>query len=59
LPDAPAPSLFQDWRVGRDAALEAAMAHVTNAEANEIDRARVFYYERESQRVGWRPFWRA
>lgn len=59
LPDLPAPLTFEDARRGHDRALDAAMTHTTTAEANEMQRERVFYYERESQRADWRPFWRA
>jgi hypothetical protein len=59
LPDLPAPVTFADDRVGADRALDIAMTHTTDAEANELDRERVFFYERESQNVRWTPFWRA
>jgi hypothetical protein len=59
LPDLPAPVTFADARSGADRALDIAMSHTTAAEANELSRARVFYYERESQTAGWSPFWRA
>lgn len=59
LPDLPAPVTFADARNGVDRALNVAMTHTTDAEANELDRARVFFYERDSQKAGWSPFWRA
>lgn len=59
LPDLPAPATFADAQSGVDRALDLALAHTTDAEANELTRARVFYFERESQRADWRPFWRA
>ena len=59
LPDLPAPVTFADMRSGAYRALDIAMSHTTDEEANELSRARVFYYERESQNVGWSPFWRA
>lgn len=59
LPDLPAPVTFADARDGADPALDIAMTHTTNAEADELDRARVFFYERDSQQTGWTPFWRA
>jgi hypothetical protein len=58
MPDLPTPSTFADMRDGADRALDLALTHTTDAPANEIDRARVFYYERESQSAEWRPFWR-
>lgn len=59
LPDLPAPATFEDYRTGLDRALDLALGHTTDAEANEIDRARVFYFARASQSAEWRPFWRA
>lgn len=58
LPDLPAPVTFADARDGADRALDIAMSHTTNAAADELDRARVFFYERDSQKAGWSPFWR-
>lgn len=58
MPDMPAPMTFADARIGRDAALDLAITHTTDADANELDRARIFYYARESQSAEWRPFWR-
>lgn len=59
LPDLPAPVTFADARDGADRALDIAMTHTTVAAADELDRARVFFYERDSQKAGWSPFWRA
>lgn len=58
LPDLPAPVTFADWRSGADRALEIAMAHTTQDEADELVRSRVFYFARASQNAGWTPFWR-
>lgn len=58
LPDLAAPVTFADAQSGADRALEIAMTHTTNAEADELDRERIFYFERESQKAAWRPFWR-
>ncbi len=58
MPDLPAPVTFADVQSGADRALEVAMTHEADAATDELDRARVFYYERESQRAEWRPFWR-
>lgn len=59
LPDLPAPVTFADAQGGVDRALDLALSHTTDAAADELDRARIFYYERESQTAEWRPFWRA
>lgn len=58
IPDLPAPETFADWRAGRDEALEVALAHITREEADEATRERIFYFNRASQAVEWRPFWR-
>jgi hypothetical protein len=49
---------FADWRAGRDAALDLALSHETNAPADELTRERVFFFGRPSQEAEWRPFWR-
>jgi hypothetical protein len=59
MPDLPAPTTFADYQAGADRALDLALTHTTDAPADEIDRARVFFYERPSQRATWAPFWRA
>lgn len=59
LPDLPAPQTFADWQSGADRALDIAMTHTTSDEPDELTRARVFYFGRESQNAGWTPFWRA
>jgi hypothetical protein len=58
MPDLPSPAMFADFVAGVDPALNLAMAHTTDAQADEIDEARVFYFARESQNAEWRPFWR-
>lgn len=57
LPDLPAPVTFADARGGVDRALDIAMTHTTDAEADELSREHVFFYERPSQTINWRPFW--
>ena len=57
LPDLPVPELFEDWRSGRDPALEQALTHEA-AVTDELDRDRIFYFRRPSQKGEWRPFWR-
>jgi hypothetical protein len=59
MPDLPAPSTFADYAAGVDRAVDLAMTHTTDEAVNELSRARVFYYERESQTAEWRPFWKA
>ncbi len=58
MPDLPAPETFADWRAGRDAGLDAALAHYAREEADEAARERIFYFRRPSQSTEWRPFWR-
>lgn len=59
LPDIPVPSTFEDARAGVDRALDLALSHTPSSAPDELDRSRLFYFERESQRASWRPFWRA
>ena len=59
LPDLPVADSFADWAAGRDPALELALSHAGEGEAKDLSRARVFYYERDSQKADWKPFWRA
>lgn len=58
MPDIPVPALFADWAAGRDPALDAALAHRTQAPPDDFAADRVFYYARDSQKVAWAPFWR-
>ncbi len=58
LPDLPVADTFEDWRNGRDRALAAALAHQTDAAADELSRDRVFYFRRASQLRPWSPYWR-
>jgi len=56
LPDVAAPRAFDDWMVGHDAGLEAALAHTS-----ERDIGDVYWFipwERPSQAETWVPFWR-
>lgn len=59
LPDLPAPVTFADWLSGADRALEIAMTHTADEAQDELQRSRVFYFARDSQKAGWSPFWRA
>jgi hypothetical protein len=59
-PDLPAPPLFSDWIKGRDAALEAALAHDPGTLPKTDWRGRVVSpWERESQTASWRFFFEA
>ena len=58
MPDLFAPMLQADWVAGRDAALDQAVSHSTDAQAIEWSEARAFHFRRESQQAEWRPFWR-
>lgn len=58
LPDLPAPDTSEDWRSGRDRALETAMAHRNSTALEDWSRDRVFYFQRASQQRDWSPFWR-
>jgi hypothetical protein len=59
LPDLPVADRFDDWAAGRDPALDAALTHAGEGEANDLAATRVFFYERPSQKADWKPFWRA
>lgn len=58
MPDISAPMSHQDWLQGRDAALDIALTHTTDAAATEWSEERVFFFGRASQQVAWRPFWK-
>ena len=58
LPDLPVPDSSEDWRAGRDRALETALAHRDDAAPEDWSRDRVFYFRRPSQQRGWTPSWR-
>ena len=58
MPDIFAPMTFADWAAGRDAALDAALSHTPDGAIDELDRDRIFFYDRPTQKVEWRPFWR-
>ena len=57
MPDLLVPAVFEDWRAGRDPALDAALAHRTEAKANDLSEGRTFVYGRASQKAEWKPFW--
>lgn len=57
LPDLPAPPAFTDYVAGRDAALEAALAHDAGGDPGTDWRERVVKpWARESQKASWRFF---
>ncbi len=55
FPDVFVPSLYADWLGGRDPALDAALSAVPVGDNAFASRPR--YFERESQKAGWTPFW--
>lgn len=56
-PDLPVPETFADWRAGRDRALATALDHRSDATANFLSRDSVFFFNRQSQKAAWKPFW--
>jgi hypothetical protein len=59
FPDLLSPARFADFAAGRDPALDLALTHADEAQANELTRERVFYFGRPSQSGVWTPFWLA
>ncbi|MDR7118149.1 hypothetical protein [Caulobacter sp. BE254] len=57
MPDVLVPLRFADWTAGRDAAMEAACAHVDNRTLDDLSEARTLYSDRPSQKAEWKPFW--
>ena len=57
-PDLPVPSLFADWKAGRDPALELALTHRAEGPGDDLSLVRVFYFNRPGQQAPWTPFWR-
>ena len=57
MPDILIPRTFADWSSGRDPVLDAALAHRTSAQPDELSEDRVFYFDRASQKASWEPFW--
>ena len=57
MPDLPIPRTFQDWSSGRDVVLDTVLGHRTAAKPDELSEDRVFYFDRESQKAKWEPFW--
>jgi hypothetical protein len=57
MPDVLVPLRFADWAAGRDAAMEAALAHIDNRTLDDLSEARTMYSDRPSQKTEWKPFW--
>jgi hypothetical protein len=57
MPDVLVPLRFADWTAGRDAAMEAAFAHVNDQPLDDLSEQRTNYYARPSQKTEWKPFW--
>ena len=57
MPDILTPDVFADWAAGRDPALEAALAHTTDALPNDLSQTRTFPAVRPGQEAAWTPFW--
>jgi hypothetical protein len=57
FPDIFTPSVAADWIEGKDRALSAALADTARGVDDFSGYAR--YFERDSQKVEWRPFWRS
>jgi hypothetical protein len=57
MPDVLVPLRFADWAAGRDAAMEAALAHIDNRTLDDLSEARTMYFDRPSQKTEWKPFW--
>lgn len=57
MPDLLFPRTFADWAGGRDPVLDAVLAHRETAAPDELSEDRVFYFNRESQKAKWEPFW--
>ena len=56
MPDILIPNVYADWEAGRDPALEVAMTQRAEPE-DELNRSRIFFYNRPSQKAEWKPFW--
>jgi hypothetical protein len=57
MPDVLVPLRFADWAAGRDAAMEAAFAHVDDRKLDDLSESHTMYFARPSQKVEWKPFW--
>ena len=53
MPDLLVPSRFEDWRAGRDAALETALTHQPQDAIDELTPNPYYHWARPSQRHGW------
>jgi hypothetical protein len=57
MPDVLVPSTFEDWRSGRDRALDTALETKSAAQLDQFSEDRIFYFGRPSQKQTWAPFW--
>ena len=57
MPDLLVPERFEDWRTGRDMALDVVLAQPSPTAADFLNRERLFYFSRPSQAAEWKPFW--
>jgi hypothetical protein len=57
MPDVMVPLRFADWKAGRDQAMEAAFAHVSDQPLDDLSEQHTNYFERPSQKTEWKPFW--
>jgi len=57
MPDLLVPATFDDWRAGRDPALDAALTDTFVGLPDDLSQNRVFYYSRASQKQEWKSFW--
>jgi len=57
MPDLLVPLRFADWTVGRDRAMEAAFAHVSDQPLDDLSEQHTNYSDRPSQKMEWKPFW--
>ena len=56
FPDVFVPSLYANWAAGHDPALDAALGIESAGPNTFASRSR--YFERDSQKTAWTPFWR-
>ena len=59
MPDVMGPLRFGDWTAGRDRAMEAAFAHVSDQPLDDLGEQHTNYSDRSSQKAEWKPFWKA
>jgi hypothetical protein len=57
MPDLLVPDQFDNWRDGKDPALDLALRHKPEHIIDELSLDRTYYYARRSQTATWQPFW--